>query len=226
MKATHEGHRGRLVGKVRGGSALYDHEILEALLFNACPRRDLNGTAHALLNAFGDLYGVMHASAEQLLTVDGVGENMAEYIVCLNAVLEKLHSSASFAVLKSTAEFIDFVRADSAARGGVIFCFTDKDGRVRRKLRIALRDGEQTPLKKFYTLLAVGRPYGVFACTVRERGDCLPTPLTDGDAESIYNAVMIYGVKLHDYCILGDGGESYSYFVHDRAMFGKMAKRG
>lgn len=226
MKTTHEGHRGRLAGKVRGGGALYDHEILEVLLFNACPRRNLNATAHALLDRFGDLYGVMHASAEQLSTVEGMGVNMAEYIICLSAVLEKLHSCASFAVLKSTSEFLDFVRSDSAAKGGLTFCFTDKDGRVRRKLHVQSRDGEQTPLKAFYTLLAVSKPYGVFVCTAKNNGDCLPDSETDREAESIFRAVKVYGVKLHDYCILGDGNQAYSYFVHDRAVFGKPTNRG
>ena len=226
MKATHEGHRGRLAGKVRAGGALCDHEILEVLLFNVCPRRDLNATAHALLDRFGDLDGVMHASEERLLTVDGVGANMAEYIRCMSAVLDKLHSCASFALLKSTSAFLDFIRSDSTATGGVTFLFTDKDGRVRRKLRVQSNEGERTPLKEFCALLGASKPYGVFVCVARERGDCLPDAATDEDAESIFRAAKVYGVKLHDYCILGEGGKAYSYFVNDRATFAKRATRG
>ena len=225
-KETHGGHRGRLSGKVRDGVVLYDHETLEVLLFNSCPRRDLNATAHALLDRFGDVYGVMHASVEELCSVNGVGVNMAEYIYCLSAVLDNMHDCESFAKIKSTAEFLTYVGADSAFKGGVQVCFVDKDGHIRRRLWIKPDAEGNIPLKDFYAALSASRPYGVFLCSFRESGDCHPTPADDKTVEGVANAVNLCGARFYDYCIIGDDGKTYSYFVQDRSVFGNKSNGG
>ena len=76
MEHSHAGHRQRLRDRfVQGGaSAFADHELLELLLTYAIPRRDVNATAHALLDRFGSLEGVLCASVAALCKVEGVGE--------------------------------------------------------------------------------------------------------------------------------------------------------
>ena len=69
----HEGHRKRMYEKLKNGDGLYDHEILEILLFNAIPRKNTNPVAHELIKTFGSLSGVFAAEPERLMTVDGVG---------------------------------------------------------------------------------------------------------------------------------------------------------
>ena len=48
----HEGHRQRLWEKLKQGDNLFEHELLEILLFNAYPRNNVNPVAHALLQRF------------------------------------------------------------------------------------------------------------------------------------------------------------------------------
>lgn len=76
---THSGHRQRVKERIlkNGFGHLYDHEILELLLFYAVPRMDVNPLAHELLNKFGDLKGVMDADVHQLATVSGMGTSSA-----------------------------------------------------------------------------------------------------------------------------------------------------
>ena len=71
----HEGHRKRMRERFRreGLEGFAPHEVLELLLFYGRARGDVNGTAHALLDAFGTLQGVLEARPEQLMTVAGVG---------------------------------------------------------------------------------------------------------------------------------------------------------
>ncbi len=78
----HEGHRERMRSRFlrHGLDNFDDHNILELLLFYALPRRDTNDLAHDLLAAFGTLDGVFDATAEALMTVEGVGENTAALI--------------------------------------------------------------------------------------------------------------------------------------------------
>lgn len=75
----HDGHRQRLRERFRreGLEGFAPHEVLELLLFYARARGDVNPLAHRLLEAFGSLKGVLEAPADQLCSVDGVGEETA-----------------------------------------------------------------------------------------------------------------------------------------------------
>ena len=75
----HDGHRQRCKRRylAAGAEGMDDHQLLELLLFFAIPRQDTNETAHRLVRQFGSMQGVLRASADELMTVDGVGENAA-----------------------------------------------------------------------------------------------------------------------------------------------------
>ncbi len=95
--AAHAGHRRRLRERFRleGLEGFAPHEVLELLLCYGRARGDVNPMAHALLDAFGSLKGVLEATPQQLMTVPGVGEEVAtlislcvplfrRYTLCLN----------------------------------------------------------------------------------------------------------------------------------------------
>lgn len=75
----HTGHRARLKEEflARGLEGWSDHKVLELLLYYAIPQGDVNPVAHRLIDAFGDLAGVLDASSEALKQVLGVGEHTA-----------------------------------------------------------------------------------------------------------------------------------------------------
>jgi len=83
----HEGHRERLKQQFKNDNYSIDkwqeHNILELLLFYSVPRVDTNETAHRLLNKFGSLAGILDASPDSLLSVDGVGSNSAVFLKLL-----------------------------------------------------------------------------------------------------------------------------------------------
>lgn len=84
----HTGHRQRVKGEflARGLEGMPDHKALELLLFFAKPQGDVNPLAHALIERFGSLSGVFHATYDQLLKVKGVGENTATLIKLIPAI--------------------------------------------------------------------------------------------------------------------------------------------
>lgn len=81
-KNVHEGHRERLKQRfLRDGLRGFEtHQILELLLFFGIPRRDTNEIAHALLDAFGNLPGVLKASYEDLTKIKGMTSGAAVLI--------------------------------------------------------------------------------------------------------------------------------------------------
>lgn len=88
MNNAHAGHRGRLKKKFNdnGFEGMYDHQILEMLLFYSIPQGDTNPLAHRLINRFGSFKNVFSAAYDELLSVKGVGEATAAWIKMLSRI--------------------------------------------------------------------------------------------------------------------------------------------
>lgn len=82
---VHAGHRERLRNKViqNGFDHLYDHELLELLLFYCIPRQDTNPIAHELIERFGSLQGVLNADIEAITECRGMSNSSALLIKSL-----------------------------------------------------------------------------------------------------------------------------------------------
>ena len=79
----HKGHRVRMRQQLFSGDInekTPPHVLLEMLLYYSIPQGDTNPLAHKLINRFGDLNGVFSASAEELMSVEGVGEVTASLL--------------------------------------------------------------------------------------------------------------------------------------------------
>jgi DNA repair protein RadC len=78
----HVHHRKRLTARYErsGFDDFEEHNILELLLFYAIPRADTNPTAHALIDRFGSLYGVLTSPQSELTAVRGVGPASASLL--------------------------------------------------------------------------------------------------------------------------------------------------
>lgn len=88
---NHKEHRQRLKARYHreGLDNFEDHNILELLLFFGIPYKDTNNLAHELLNRFGSLSGVLEASREELMNVNGIGENAATLLNLIPALSRK-----------------------------------------------------------------------------------------------------------------------------------------
>ena len=73
-KSVHSGHRDRVRDEFlfKGISeSTPPHKVVEYILFHSIPQKDTNETAHALLERFGSISGILDAPAEQLMQVKG-----------------------------------------------------------------------------------------------------------------------------------------------------------
>lgn len=91
MENEHEGHRKRLKARFAkdGLDGFEPHNVLELLLFYVIPRGDTNPLAHRLINKFGSFSAVLEASPEELMKVEGVGEQTALFLTMLPQLARK-----------------------------------------------------------------------------------------------------------------------------------------
>ena len=110
----HKGHRQKvkqrfLANGLAGESA---HNILELLLFYGIPQRDTNPIAHALIDRFGSLSGVLRASPAELQSVKGMTESAAILLRLVLPVYEAYIDDLLRrpTIPETTAELVEFMR--------------------------------------------------------------------------------------------------------------------
>jgi len=95
----HANHRERVRNRFANDNfcidSFEDHQVLEYLLFHAIPRIDTNEHAHRLLDRFGSFRDVLDAKHEDLVSVEGIGENTATFIKLLAATARRYAMSES-----------------------------------------------------------------------------------------------------------------------------------
>lgn len=106
VKNVHEGHRERVRTRFRetGFKGFQPHQIIELLLFYTCPRKDTNELAHALIDKFGSVAGVMDASYEALESVKGISENTASLFKIIAGFLPIYYNSRSDGLVYDNTE--------------------------------------------------------------------------------------------------------------------------
>ena len=141
----HEGHRRRMYQKLKNGDNLYEHEVLEMLLFNAYPRKNTNPVAHELLERFPSISAVLSADIDELMSVPGVGEQVALYLKCVGLCIEKANTAECFAAISNRGEMLRFAKMRMNGHSVEILelYFLDKNGRVTRICRFSSSDSDR-----------------------------------------------------------------------------------
>ena len=109
----HAHHRERMFARAEreGFENFATHELLEVLLYYSKPRVNTNPTAHALLERYDTIKGVMDATADELCMVDGVGPRSAVLIRLITELARRyerdcFETSNSFQTLEKIAQYI------------------------------------------------------------------------------------------------------------------------
>ena len=115
VKNPHEGHRKRLRERYArsGMDDFAPHEVLELLLTYVIPRVDVNNQAHALIDRFGSVAGVMDATEKELRDVKGIGPEAAQFLKMLPEVFRhyQLANCDSKDTFDTVAKLGDYLRA-------------------------------------------------------------------------------------------------------------------
>ncbi|MDE5729082.1 MAG: hypothetical protein K2I20_02790 [Clostridia bacterium] len=215
----HEGHRSRMYEKLKNGDGLYEHELLEILLFNAFPRKNTNPVAHSLLKTFGTINGVLSAEVDELCTVEGVGESVALYLKCIGMCVLKQNKpkSAAVAVLKSYEDFQDFVRLRFRGKTEEVlelYCL-EKNGQIKKIFTYSTNESSQVEVDtdRVSKAIATTKPYGMLIAHNHLSGNSKPSANDDDFTAAVQLLCSINNVNLHDHCIYAGEGNVYSYFL-------------
>lgn len=227
---VHEGHRERMTEKLLANpNGLYEHEILEVLLYPLLPRVDTNPIAHDLITAFGSLAGVLNAKAEELVVVKGIGKRTASAICLLGSLLDrvtenkkKTHPSALFTVYDILQEVSDYFA--NAYEERFLVVLLDKSHKHLLTLNFADKIDDQvtvdvpTMLKAF----SVKDPYYVVLVHNHPSGNVSPSPSDDFTTQKTNLICEIHGVNVLDHIIVHKD-KHFSYHQSGRLEYVKKS---
>lgn len=216
----HEGHRKRLYQKIDEGANLYEHEILEILLFNVYPRIDTNPIAHRLLDKFRTLPAVLAATPDELKMVEGVGEQAAFYLATVGKCMDCMNKTSSFAVIANYAEMREFAyaRLKGSDEERVELYLLNKRGKLKRILTYPQKnDGtvvvESEELGK---AISIYHPYALFVAHNHLWDRAKPTAADDAFTKQCQLVCSMFNVSFYDHLIFDTTGDYYSYSCMER----------
>ncbi len=211
----HEGHRQRMYERLCLGENLYDHEVLEILLYYVCPRVDTNPVAHLLLDRFGSLTEVFSASAEELMLVKGVGENVARYLKTVGYCISRSGKVEGVAVLKNaeSCKKLLSLRLNGKTEEFLELYFLEKSGRVKRifSYTTAERNKVVTNAEIIINNIALCKPYAIIAAHNHLNGSPEPSRQDVGFTRTLQVICSMNNVKLFDHFIYAGAGNIYSF---------------
>ena len=112
--SIHDGHRRRFKGEfLARPDSFPDHKVLEVLLFFANPRGDTNPVAHALMERFDSISGVLDATPEELQKVPGVGDHTVTLLKVTKELAGRYFSSrTSMGEIVQTSDDVEALLKD------------------------------------------------------------------------------------------------------------------
>lgn len=201
--------------KLKNGDDLFDHELLEILLYNVCPRVNTNPMAHALLDRFASLSEVFNASIDELKEVDGVGDATAKFIKTVGLCAERAGSIGTSPVLKTAGDCRRFVdlRFRSKSEEYVELYFVNKAGRVQRIFNFTSSEKSRASADTDTIIrnTALSRPYGVIIAHNHIEGTAEPSAYDDNFTRVVQFICNMNGAALLDHFIYLSRDEIFSY---------------
>ncbi|MDE6597938.1 MAG: hypothetical protein K2K60_04805 [Clostridia bacterium] len=212
----HDGHRKRICARLEDeNSVLYDHEVVEMLLFNAFQRKNTNPLAHALLDRFCTIHNIVNASVEELMTVEGIGEQTAYYIRVVGQCLKRIKEVEGLALLKNFGDCKKLVsmRLRGKSEEHLELYFTEKSGRVFRvhSFTTAERNRVTATADEIVRAIALAKPHGILVAHNHLNGNHYPSDEDDVFTKEMQLICCFNNVQLLDHIIYAGDDNIFSY---------------
>lgn len=211
-----DGHRQRIREKFlkSGGSAFADYELMEAYLTIVIPRRDVKPLAKLLIAKFGSFAEVISAPNEDLLEVDGVGENTVFALKMIREAAMRMSwevlKNADAPVISNMDALVDYCRMSMAyqeieefrliylnTKNMVIEEETQQRGTINH-VAIHPREVVRAALEK--------KACAVIMVHNHPTGDTTPSKADIEVTKKVKEAVNSMNIELHDHVIVSKFG--------------------
>ncbi len=213
----HAGHRNRMLQKVLKNPEMFsDYELIEVLLFSAIPRKNTNDIAHRLLQTFGTLERVFNATAQELISVEGVGEKTAAQFVLFGQLIKRIKNSASvkesFGTFEAVKDFlVNYFREERYEI--LLLILLDKNRKVLTKIEYTdvRKTSVSADMPEIANAIALHKP--LFAIMAHNHPGGSPVPSEDDDltTKKVNVLCQMHGVNLLDHIIVA-GDRLFSYY--------------
>jgi len=209
---VHDGHRDRVRKRFleNGLNGFADHEALELLLYYAIPQGDVNPLAHALIDRFGSLSGVLCAPVEMLTQVKGVGERTAVllHLVPMIAQKARLAEIEQELILNTWDKVGDYLlELFARERNEVVYqlCL-DRKGKLLSCKRVGEGNSSAVNLdiRKIVENALLSAASSVILAHNHPSGIALPSGADQSATEQAGAALATIGVKLADHIVVAD----------------------
>ena len=212
-KNIHKDHRQRVRSRylAEGTGSMADHNIVELLLFYGVPYKDTNDMAHELVERFGDLNGVLDAPVEELMKVNGIGENAAALIHLTRDIAMKYNERRveEKVTLGTEERFTEFLNLKYAGetREIVYMLFIDAHGKISRCVKVCEGSPESVSVDNRRIVEAAVRND---ACDIvlahnHPNGFAVPSTADIRATKDVIPLLKAIGVTLVDHVIVADG---------------------
>lgn len=210
---VHDGHRDRMKKRfVRHGLDNFDdHSVLELLLFYGIPRKDTNEIAHRLIAHFGSLPAVFEARYEELLRVEGIGENAAALLSLIPQVYRRyqiakaddnrtIHTSEDAGrhllprYLYAREEIVYLMCLDAKSR---LICLKEIGHGSLNEATVSIRTIVETALAQNAAAVILSHNH--------VDGFALPSREDEMTTYRIRDALLLVGITLADHIVVCDG---------------------
>jgi len=209
---TDAGHRQRVKDRFRkeGLDEFEEVHVLELLLFYALPRIDTKPLARTLLDRFGTLALVLEATPEELMTVPGVGENVAVYLNLITAAgryYQKVRTDRPV-ILNSTEKYGSYlVDLFYGRRDETVFALClDAKCKVLccRKVGEGDVNSVNVPIRKMVEIALAANATSVILAHNHPSGLAIPSAEDRETTERLAKALGAMDIVLADHVIVSD----------------------
>ena len=203
------GHRKRLKDRfIKSPSSLYDYEILEMILFCVIPRKDVKNLAKTLLKEFGDISGIMNATYDKFMLIDGVTSSVYTYIRLMKEVLSRtLKTNITHRnILSSWNALIEYLQASQGNMPTEQFrtLFLNKKNILIADELQEIGTIDQTPVypREIVKRALFHEASAIILVHNHPSGNPKPSPEDIALTAHIVSACETIGVQVHDHVII------------------------
>ncbi len=208
-----QGYRREYLEKLQSGGELSESELLNIILGNAYGGRDMSAVASALLERFPSVSAVMEAGLDEIMTVEGVPENVALYLKSLDRTRKSFKRADLY--LTGTAQFFDVAaeRFRGEENENVDLYFVNKSGKVTgiKRYTSVLPDKVEVSAGALLLELSLSGAYGLYVAHNHVNSPARPSQSDNEVTAKLLTACEMCKIIFYDHCIVSSNGERFSY---------------